>query len=278
MKNGFLKVAAALPSIRVGDVEGNLSECIRTARELAEDGADVVAFPELSITSASCADMFFNRALLFAAEGAVAEFMEKTKEYGTLFVIGAPVKVGDGVYSAAIAVRGGEVLAIAPLSGLGSGVSEFSAPGDSFFAGHKTVVCREPIISVGDEKRSVTLTVLPPAKTLVCKSGAEVVIIPAAEPEGIGAAEKRRERVSEADITAALYTAPSPELDMIVRTGGDLRISNFLLWQAAYAELYFTDVLWPDFDEKELNKAILEFLTYGKGLFKKPNISILFSK
>ena len=72
---------------------------------------------------------------------------------------------------------------------------------------------------------------------------------------------ERRERVSEADIAAALYTAASPELDMIVRTGGDLRISNFLLWQAAYAELYFTDVLWPDFDEKELNKAILEFST-----------------
>ena len=72
---------------------------------------------------------------------------------------------------------------------------------------------------------------------------------------------EHRERVSEADITATLYTAASPELDMIVRTGGDLRISNFLLWQAAYAELYFTDVLWPDFDEKELNKAILEFST-----------------
>ena len=52
-----------------------------------------------------------------------------------------------------------------------------------------------------------------------------------------------------------------PELDLIVRTGGDLRISNFLLWQAAYAELYFTDVLWPDFGPAEVDAALAEFST-----------------
>ncbi len=70
-----------------------------------------------------------------------------------------------------------------------------------------------------------------------------------------------RDSVSEADIAGALYTADSPELDLIVRTGGDLRISNFLLWQAAYAELYFTDVLWPDFGPAEVDAAIAEFST-----------------
>ena len=67
--------------------------------------------------------------------------------------------------------------------------------------------------------------------------------------------------VSASDIEGALYTAASPEVDMIVRTGGDLRISNFLLWQAAYAELYFTDVLWPDFGPADVDAAILEFST-----------------
>ena len=66
-------------------------------------------------------------------------------------------------------------------------------------------------------------------------------------------------KVTEADFAGALYTSESPEVDMIVRTGGDLRISNFLLWQAAYAELYFTDVLWPDFGPSEVDAAILEF-------------------
>ena len=65
--------------------------------------------------------------------------------------------------------------------------------------------------------------------------------------------------VTENDIAEVLYTKDSPELDMIIRTGGDIRISNFLLWQAAYAELYFTDKLWPDFNEKDMDEAIEEF-------------------
>ncbi len=68
-----------------------------------------------------------------------------------------------------------------------------------------------------------------------------------------------RSHITEADLSSALYTSHCPDPDLIIRTGGDFRISNFLLWQAAYAELYFTDVLWPDFDEKELNKAIENF-------------------
>lgn len=56
-----------------------------------------------------------------------------------------------------------------------------------------------------------------------------------------------------------LSTAGMPDVDLLIRTGGEFRISNFLLWQAAYAELYFTDTLWPDFDAKELQKAIAWF-------------------
>ena len=68
-------------------------------------------------------------------------------------------------------------------------------------------------------------------------------------------------RVSEADISAAVYTADSPELDLIIRTGGDMRISNFLLWQSAYAELYFTDTLWPDFSTADVDAAINNFMS-----------------
>ena len=58
-----------------------------------------------------------------------------------------------------------------------------------------------------------------------------------------------------------LYTAPFGEPDLIIRTGGEKRLSNFLLFQGAYSELYFTDVLWPDFNAEELDKAILDFST-----------------
>ena len=67
--------------------------------------------------------------------------------------------------------------------------------------------------------------------------------------------------VTEEDISAALYTRESGDPDMIVRTGGDLRISNFLLWQAAYAELYFTDKLWPDLTPADVDDMIRDFYT-----------------
>lgn len=65
--------------------------------------------------------------------------------------------------------------------------------------------------------------------------------------------------ISEAVISQHLYTHNLPDVDLMIRTSGEQRISNFLLWQAAYAELYFTDVLWPDFREKDLHDAIISY-------------------
>ncbi len=73
------------------------------------------------------------------------------------------------------------------------------------------------------------------------------------------AAISRGESVTEESFSRLLYTDDIPDPDLIIRTGGELRLSNFLLWQAAYAELYFTDTLFPDFDEKELKKALESF-------------------
>jgi undecaprenyl diphosphate synthase len=64
------------------------------------------------------------------------------------------------------------------------------------------------------------------------------------------------DRIDEAMLSRHLYTAELPELDLLIRTAGDMRISNFLLWQSAYAELYFTATLWPDFDEAEIDRAL----------------------
>jgi undecaprenyl diphosphate synthase len=62
--------------------------------------------------------------------------------------------------------------------------------------------------------------------------------------------------LNEADIAPYLSMADAPDPDLLIRTGGESRVSNFLLWQLAYAELYFTDVLWPDFSVQELDKAL----------------------
>ncbi len=65
--------------------------------------------------------------------------------------------------------------------------------------------------------------------------------------------------IDEKVIDSHLYTAELPDPDLLIRTGGEARLSNFLLWQASYAEIYFTDIMWPDFREEAFHSAILEF-------------------
>ncbi|MGM9928830.1 MAG: isoprenyl transferase [Bacillus sp. (in: firmicutes)] len=67
------------------------------------------------------------------------------------------------------------------------------------------------------------------------------------------------EELTEEKFSSYLMTADIPEPDLLIRTSGEIRLSNFLLWQVAYSEFYFTDVLWPDFDDQEFVKAIEEY-------------------
>jgi undecaprenyl diphosphate synthase len=67
------------------------------------------------------------------------------------------------------------------------------------------------------------------------------------------------EAITQDCVASYLYTAEIPDPDLLIRTGGEYRISNFLLWQMAYTEFYFTDVLWPDFRERHLLKAVAEY-------------------
>jgi len=66
-------------------------------------------------------------------------------------------------------------------------------------------------------------------------------------------------RLDEDLISTSLYTAACPDPDLLIRTSGEMRISNFLLWQIAYSEIWVTDVLWPDFRRRHLLQAILDF-------------------
>jgi len=67
------------------------------------------------------------------------------------------------------------------------------------------------------------------------------------------------DKLTEKTFSEYLYTDGIPDVDLLIRTGGELRISNFLIWQSAYAEYFFSDLLWPDFDKAELDKALLTF-------------------
>lgn len=76
--------------------------------------------------------------------------------------------------------------------------------------------------------------------------------------------EIKVEDIDEKMLSSMLYTRGLPDVDLLIRPSGEMRISNFLIWQSAYAEFYFTDVLWPDFSSKELDKALEEYASRNR--------------
>ena len=86
--------------------------------------------------------------------------------------------------------------------------------------------------------------------------------------------DSKQESISEDDLTSLLSTAKFNDPDLCIRTGKEQRISNFLLWQLAYTELYFPDLLWPDFNDDEFEKALLEYSTRVRRFGDKSNFSL----
>ena len=82
------------------------------------------------------------------------------------------------------------------------------------------------------------------------------------------------EEIDEATLSSRLYTAGIPDPDLIIRTGGELRLSNFLLWQSAYSEYYCTPALWPDFNQEELEKALVAYSQRTRRFGKVDNVPI----
>jgi undecaprenyl diphosphate synthase len=90
-------------------------------------------------------------------------------------------------------------------------------------------------------------------------SRAEIVAATKSLARRVAAGELAEESIDDAALEAELQTHGLPELDLLIRTSGEIRLSNFLLWQAAYAELLFLDMLWPDFDEKAFAGAVEKY-------------------
>ncbi|RZO95023.1 MAG: di-trans,poly-cis-decaprenylcistransferase [Gammaproteobacteria bacterium] len=86
--------------------------------------------------------------------------------------------------------------------------------------------------------------------------------------------DSNQESISEDDLTSLLSTAKFNDPDLCIRTGKEQRISNFLLWQLAYTELYFPDLLWPDFNDDEFEKALLEYTTRTRRFGDKSNFTL----
>ncbi|MGZ3692601.1 MAG: polyprenyl diphosphate synthase, partial [Pseudobdellovibrio sp.] len=106
----------------------------------------------------------------------------------------------------------------------------------------------------------------------------EIVLAAQTLAKKVLAGEMNVDQITEKSISASLMTANTPDPDLIIRTSGESRLSNFLMWQASYSELYFSPVLWPDYSSKDFNEAIQFYLgrerRFGK-VFQKNEESFI---
>ncbi|HVT89373.1 MAG TPA: isoprenyl transferase [Tepidisphaeraceae bacterium] len=122
-------------------------------------------------------------------------------------------------------------------------------------------VLKEVNITLEETKKNDGLTLV---LALNYGSRAEIVDGVRAIARKVRAGQLDPEQIQEETISSHLYTAGMPDPDLLVRTAGELRISNYLLWQISYAELYVSDVLWPDFTEKDLHDSIRAFASRNR--------------
>lgn len=209
---GYYRLAAAVPRVRVADVEYNATELIAAAKTAAAEGAAAVVFPELCMTSAGCADLFFQPTLLKAAEAGLARFAAETAALPSVFVVGLPLLLDDKLFNVAAVVQGGEVRAFVPKSMLPnkresyerrcfSPASMLTRSEVEFFAescripiGTDVIVELEHELTLGVEIGDDALALLPPS-TRLAMQGARVVLNPAAAISIAGRSEYTRTQV-----------------------------------------------------------------------------------
>lgn len=211
MKDGFIKVAAATPRIKLADTNYNAQVCISLAENASEAGVKVLVFPELTLTGWSCGDLFNTETLLRGAMDGLRDYIYATAAYDMISVIGLPVVFSDKVYNCAAVVSGGQLLGLVPKKNLVDSFEQNElrnfepAPCDNFayvfddsvvMLGVKQMfVCREmPALRLGIEICE-DLWVAAPPSNLLCAAGATVIANLAASGELIGKEEERRELV-----------------------------------------------------------------------------------
>ncbi|HAN10560.1 MAG TPA: NAD(+) synthase [Clostridiales bacterium] len=112
--HGFVRVGAAVPKLKVGNVDYNVDEIIKLVKEADEKDVAILAFPELSITGYTCADLFFQRKLIKNVQNGLSKLMDATKYLDTLYVVGAPIVSNDILYNCAVVIHKGEIQGIQP--------------------------------------------------------------------------------------------------------------------------------------------------------------------
>ena len=231
MRDGFVQVTAATPEVRVADVAFNVASCADAAREAALAGACVIVLPELAITGYTCEDLFWQDALLSAAEQGLKDFAERTASLNALIFVGVPVRVNAKLYNCAAAVSAGRILGLVPKRNIPTyhefyegrhfcaGPDKVSWPelpalGDECcelpFGSRLLFACEQlPGLVVGAEICE-DLWVPSPPSTGLAQAGATVICNLSASTETVGKLDYRRALVSSTSarlVCAYLYAS-----------------------------------------------------------------------
>lgn len=205
MKDGFIRIAAATPTIRVADCSFNAQSIVSLASQAALNNASAALFPELCITGYTCGDLFLQRRLLDAAEDALGVIVESTAALDMLVVVGLPLRCGGKLYNCAAVCKNGAVLGFIPKENIPN-YSEFyearhftSGKGLSDFIPRFNAPVGKMLFSCGDIPELIVgieicedLWVTTPPSNLLCENGATVILNPSASDEIIGKGDYRR--------------------------------------------------------------------------------------
>ena len=217
MRDGFVKVAAGTPKIRVADCDYNAGQIIALIKEAAARGVKVLALPELCVTGYTCGDLFLQPTLLDGAERALGRILEETKELDLLTALGMPVRFQNKLYNCAVVIRNGEVFGAVPkiyIPNYGEfyesrwfttgelGTKQFQAKGlvlcgnDVPFHTKQVFRCEDvPNLVIGVEICEDLWAVEPPSSTLI-QAGATIILNLSASDEVAGKADYRRQLVT----------------------------------------------------------------------------------
>ncbi len=211
MKDGFIKVAAATPKIKVGDTKYNSRQIIAQIKEAAENRAKIIVLPELCVTAYTCGDLFSQSALIDNAANAVFTIAEETKDLDILIAVGTPIGANNRLYNTAAVIKGGEILGFVTKTHIPN-YSEFYEArhfaslkdntsvrlrGRDYPLGPKLIFCAEELseLKVGVEICEDLWVTNPPSGYLA-ENGATVILNLSASDEVITKSEYRRGLVS----------------------------------------------------------------------------------
>ncbi|MCQ2227449.1 MAG: NAD(+) synthase [Bacteroidales bacterium] len=222
---GFLKVATAVPKVKVADCEYNAEQIITCVERAASKGVSLLVFPELSVTSYTCADLFNQPYFLSAAENSLSSIIASTMNFDVMFVVGMPVAVDGRLFNCAVAINRGKILCVVPKTYLPN-YGEFyearwftsaSVLGENVeieFCGQKVSLGTKNIICCGDVKIGIEIcedlwVPIPPSSYSVV-NGANVIVNLSASNDMVGKHEYLTSLVSQQSartVSAYIYAS-----------------------------------------------------------------------